>query len=224
MSRASSIEPGVISAAGPSRISSGKARFWRHGQVREQRVVLEDHARVAPVRGIPDVPSATTIRPRRGSISPATSSQDRRLPRSGRPEQHQELAGVDLEVQPSTPGPGHHVVSVGLPRPSSVGHGRLQLGHQPDDSGAGRGDGNRHGRREGDRADDHEDRRKAAAVGSRHPAPIDEHSTGPWPNRGSRGTIATITSSHEVMKREHQAGHHAGHDSGRVMRLKGGPR
>ena len=69
--------------------------------VREEGVVLEDDADVAPVRRrVGDVAAAEMDRPGRGLDEAAEDAEERRLARSRRPEQRDELARRDVEADP----------------------------------------------------------------------------------------------------------------------------
>ncbi len=71
------------------------------GQVRKERVVLEDHADIAQVRGkVGDVLVADHDPALGGSGEARHHVEDRRFPGPGRSEQDQELTGMDIEVEP----------------------------------------------------------------------------------------------------------------------------
>ena len=71
------------------------------GHVREERVVLEDGVDVALVgRAVRDVGAAELDSSFVGALEAGDQPQRRRLARSGRAEQREELAGGDLEIDP----------------------------------------------------------------------------------------------------------------------------
>ena len=82
-----------------------------HGQVREERVVLEDVAHAAllrrdgpsPVAESNQTSSPTATRPRVGPDEAADAAQDGRLARAGRPDEGDRLA-ADVERQPEAEG------------------------------------------------------------------------------------------------------------------------
>src|SRR5262249_11200792 len=70
------------------------------GQVRVERVVLEDHGDVAGLRGVlADVTLPDEDRARVDLLEAREHAQRRRLPRAGGPDEHHELAVGDVEVQ-----------------------------------------------------------------------------------------------------------------------------
>ncbi len=72
-----------------------------HGEVREQRVRLEDHVDVALVRGDPgDVAPVQVDRPGGGLLEPRDHPHGRGLAAAGRAEQGEELPRADGEVGP----------------------------------------------------------------------------------------------------------------------------
>src|SRR5690606_7997979 len=69
------------------------------GHVREQRVVLEHHARVAFVRRLPgDVVVAEVDTPGRRKVEPGDHPQRRRLPAAAGPQQGEELPVSDRQI------------------------------------------------------------------------------------------------------------------------------
>ena len=81
-------------------ILSGKAMFCRDGQVRVERVVLEDHRDVALLRRqVGDVAVADEDAPASTSSRPASMRSAVVLPEPGRADQHHELAVLDVEVE-----------------------------------------------------------------------------------------------------------------------------
>ena len=79
---------------------SGKARFSRDRHVREQRVVLEHDADIAPVRRHAlDALAVKGDRPAVGGSKPASIIRVVVLPEPGGPEQRQELAATDAEIE-----------------------------------------------------------------------------------------------------------------------------
>jgi hypothetical protein len=70
------------------------------GHVRVEGVVLEDHRHVPVLRiDLVDALAADPDLARGGLLEPGRDPQHRRLPRAGRPDQHDELAVLDREVE-----------------------------------------------------------------------------------------------------------------------------
>ena len=90
-----------------------------HGEVRIERVALEDHRDVAIARG--DVVDDTVADPKRALadvLEPGDHPERRRLAATGRPDQDHELPVSDLQVHPR-----HSLRSVGIDLAYSVeGH------------------------------------------------------------------------------------------------------
>ena len=75
------------------------AEVPRHGHVRVERVVLEDHRDVAVARReVRHFPVADEERPGGDLLEPGHHPQKRRFPAARRPDEHHELAGGDLEI------------------------------------------------------------------------------------------------------------------------------
>ena len=92
---------GALAALGPADALHLQAVLdvLLHGEVREQRVVLEDGVDVAVVgRRARDVLSAEQHRTARRQFEPGDHAQHGGLARPRRPEQREELALADLEV------------------------------------------------------------------------------------------------------------------------------
>ena len=71
----------------------------RNGQMRIQRVVLEDHGDVAVARReVRDISVADRDRPARDLFEPRDHAEQRRLAAPGRPDQDEELAVRDVEA------------------------------------------------------------------------------------------------------------------------------
>ena len=89
-----------ISAFGVLRSRRPKAMFSPTAQVRVERVVLEHHRDVAILRRqVVDDPVADRDRAVGDLLEPGDHAQGRRLAAPGRPDEHEELAVLDLEGQ-----------------------------------------------------------------------------------------------------------------------------
>ena len=147
-SRAASRTRLSISSFGRPRILSANAMFRSRVHVRIERVVLEDHRDVAVLRRhVVDDLTVDHHLPGGDRLESGDHPQRGRLPAAGRPDEHDELAVGDLEVEV-----GHRLRAVGIdlrqalerdlghrlsPRPQSTSIGprpwrrRLRGGNRP---------------------------------------------------------------------------------------------
>src|SRR5690606_24974612 len=93
-----------------------------NGQMGKQRIVLKNEPHVASMRRVlQDRSTADSNVSRVDSLEARDATQQRRLPAAARPEQRQEVSGLDLEVD----GPYFHRPRVALPQ-SNEAQGRLR--------------------------------------------------------------------------------------------------
>ena len=81
-----------------NKVGEGSVVILEHGEVREERVRLEDHAHLALVRRAARGPRPSTrMRPRRRVLEAGDHAQRRRLAAARRPEQRDERSALERE-------------------------------------------------------------------------------------------------------------------------------
>ena len=97
LQRGHDLRPGGV--AGDAARPQGEGDVVVDGEMREQRIALEDHAEIAPLRRQPGhVAAVEQHAPAAGRDEAGDAHQDRRLARAGRAEQRDELAGLDRQI------------------------------------------------------------------------------------------------------------------------------
>ncbi len=98
--RQRALDPLLDVRLGHAAHAERKRQVLRHGHVRKQRVVLEHHAHVALVRWhVVDRPAIEEDFPRRGRLEASQHHQAGGFARAGRPEQGEEFAAADVQIQ-----------------------------------------------------------------------------------------------------------------------------